>query len=915
MPRLPYIRKIYTGTGALRVGSSDPAERKGYPRDMSIPENNRGARKQRGAVTNLGSVRPFRMYAQKYLEAGWEPLPLPAGDKFPPPTGFTGRHDTRVDSEQIERWMKKYDERANLGFRPPPGVLGIDVDQYPGKSGKKSKVGGESLAALTEAYGELPPTWVSTARTDGISGIRWFRVPAEFIWRGKLGLDIESVWHRYRFAVAPPSLHPELKSAYLWYPPGADLGSETTAHRGDLVRPEALPELPEEWVDGLQSGLWEAKPYDNISSRSDLKDWILERPLGKPDADGKPQMCTLMRKATEDALEEITSAGSAHEALNLKLYYLLSLASEGHGGIRAGLAEVRRVFLEEVTDKGRAGSARGTREAVSEYERSRDGAVRVLLGAIASEGVDVDGDLPDECTCYIPSGARLGGKFATADPNKYGMTELDNAYFMADMNSENLRWLPKEGRSGEWVVWDAEVSAWYKSGSKLGPSVGRLAQLAAEERFEAAKHYLNVSRKEAEKDCDAESDAAVEKAVKADADVKRGLALFEWGLKCKSNANKVATVNQLKEFPQLTGDMSDFDADPMAIQFPNGIMDLRNPGNFRPVEREDYVLRRMRFDYVEDALSSKWEDYLESSIPDPKIRDYLHRLAGYTLLGRNNEKKVIFLIGESNSGKSVFNDVMRNVFGTYGHTFDLALMRSKKESGPRSDLLNAVPARYLAANESSKKATIHADELKRLTGGDEIAATAKFSNEEINATPAFTPWISSQEIPHIEIDKAIKNRVEPIVFPNEFKPRTYPEGGFSDHLLASSGMAVTAWLVDGLRKYHERGLRGRPVSLDGVSEEFALNASGHLGEFVQECLRKTDDSESYVLTQAVTNAYEEWCRVNEIDKRDGLMRANELGRALTKLGIGRSEKKWIPEMGKPMMVRFGVEVINNAEIM
>jgi hypothetical protein len=353
---------------------------------MTIPEGGKARRKKNGAgVFNIGSVRPFRMYAAKYLDAGWHPIPLPAGKKSPPPIGYTGRFEKNADKRKLAAWLEEtdrngnliYDERANLGFRAPKGVLGIDVDDYAGNEGKARKQGGTSLRKLVEEFGSLPDTWISTARSDGVSGIRWFRVPEELVWPGKLGTDIESVWYRYRFAVAPPSLHPDLKDPYLWYAPGTFGGNESGSAEGSgagstavIPNPADLPALPDAWIEALQTGLWEAKAYDLDSSRKDLVAWIKARPAGK-ETEGENGIelvpCPRMRKAAEDAIEDIVGAGSAHESLNQKLYYILNLAAEGHLGVIQVLQKVRAAFVEEVTNRSRAGSARSVREAEDEY--------------------------------------------------------------------------------------------------------------------------------------------------------------------------------------------------------------------------------------------------------------------------------------------------------------------------------------------------------------------------------------------------------------------------------------------------------------------------------------------------------------------------------------------------------------------
>lgn len=176
-----------------------------------------------GSVLDLGSGQPFKQFAVKYLEAGWLPLPLPPGEKSPPPRKFTGHHPSPV-RDDIERWLDDQPDRSNIGIRVPDGVIGIDVDAYGGKQG------GLSLAALTEAFGPLPPTWTLSARADGLSGIRFYTVPIGLAWPGEAAADIQVVQYRHRYAVAFPSIHPSLKKMYRWYEPEAPIDGQSFAN-------------------------------------------------------------------------------------------------------------------------------------------------------------------------------------------------------------------------------------------------------------------------------------------------------------------------------------------------------------------------------------------------------------------------------------------------------------------------------------------------------------------------------------------------------------------------------------------------------------------------------------------------------------------------------------------------------------
>jgi hypothetical protein len=198
--------------------------------------------------------RPYASAARAYLEAGYSPLPLPPGVKWPPPKGWTGADAPMADLDQVLRWAKS-DPAGNIVLRLPEDVIGIDLDLYedPGKDHPAA----ERLAAWDELVGrlgQLPESPRATSRDDGISGIRLYRVPAEWKAAGILpGAPVcqghplpggrearpgdlvspgEVIQHHHRYMVAPPSVHPSGRP-YRW------LGGNLPAV-GDLPSLEGL---------------------------------------------------------------------------------------------------------------------------------------------------------------------------------------------------------------------------------------------------------------------------------------------------------------------------------------------------------------------------------------------------------------------------------------------------------------------------------------------------------------------------------------------------------------------------------------------------------------------------------------------------------------------------------------------------
>lgn len=197
-------------------------------------------------------VQPRGAYAKGarvYADHGWTGIiPLDPKTKVVIPEGVTGREgrQTRAEIYAGDAALRRYG-RANIGWRVPVGVIGLDVDHGYGDKVKKS--GADTLADLIkeDQLGPLPDTWSSTARgADQPSRIMFYRVPEDC---GELvpyaGRDIDVIQHHHRYAAVWPSVHPKTGTGYQWYRPDGSLAS------GPPGGPEQFPELPGPWLEHL----------------------------------------------------------------------------------------------------------------------------------------------------------------------------------------------------------------------------------------------------------------------------------------------------------------------------------------------------------------------------------------------------------------------------------------------------------------------------------------------------------------------------------------------------------------------------------------------------------------------------------------------------------------------------------------
>jgi hypothetical protein len=325
-------------------------------------------------IEQPADATPYADAASLYWDAGWRGiLPLPPRRKASPPIGWTGRAGAWPGRGDVLAWETGPEGAGNLGLRLPEDVIGIDVDNYSGKSGA------DTLGDSFGKWGALPPTWVSTSRADGISGIRLYRVPRGLAWPGEVGPGIELVLFNHRYVVAWPSVHPS-GNVYRWKEPGGPVVAT-----GRVPRLDELPELPERWVAGLTGG----RAYDDGLNKANLTDvevtgWLVKH-------GGGPQ-CPAMTATVERYLTtRFTGDSSRHDAARDAVARLLFMAAEGHTGAVAAVNEIGVAFRAAIQDERGRGSDAG------EWQRLYLGAVRLAV-------LDTDEDAPRD-PCTITQGA------------------------------------------------------------------------------------------------------------------------------------------------------------------------------------------------------------------------------------------------------------------------------------------------------------------------------------------------------------------------------------------------------------------------------------------------------------------------------------------------------------------------------
>lgn len=294
---------------------------------------------------------PFHTAAEDYYQAGFLPIPLPQGKKFPPPKGVP--NDIEYTEDTLNAWLDIPTPR-NIGSIVPDGVVVLDVDGPAGQA---------TLTELENRLGRLPPTWMSFRGQPDRYHL-WFVCSDGIRWPGKLGAGLDIIYRHYRYMVCPPSIHPD-GGQYRW----ANLRNNgLRASHGYLPGIDEFADLPQSWQSLSDESGYVHRDRASVDSRL----WIREHGQGK--------VCPEIKRVVLWHIKEMrkhADLGGMHDSMVNAVWSVLAEVSQGHTGGFRGLRKLRTTFLAQADASGRR------EDGAAEQEWSR-----ACIGAIEKTAIE-----------------------------------------------------------------------------------------------------------------------------------------------------------------------------------------------------------------------------------------------------------------------------------------------------------------------------------------------------------------------------------------------------------------------------------------------------------------------------------------------------------------------------------------------
>lgn len=424
-------------------------------------------------------------------------------------------------------------------------------------------------------------------------------------------------------------------------------------------------------------------------------------------------------------------------------------------------------------------------------------------------------------------------------------TDFGNAQRLAARYGDRLRYCPEWRK---WLVWTG--THWDSSEDSQG-QVDRWA-------WETIRHIRLTEVKEAE-----------------NADVAEGLV--NWSRSSETLTKLRAMVELTRTGPGRMVSPDQLDADPWILPCINGTLDLRT-GRLRETSPEDYTTKSLDIEYRPDATAPTWNAFLDRVQPNPDVRNYLQRAAGYTLTGLTREQKLFMLYGTGANGKSVFLDALQHVLGEYAATASSGTILNRRDGQHTEDLARLAGARLVTSIEVEAEKRMTEAIVKSVTGGDPVAARFMRGNT-FEYVPQFKLWLAVNHPPVVGSgDHGIWRRL--VTIPWEVRiPEEERDKELVDKL-AAEREGILAWMVRGAMAWRKDGL-DEPVAVMEAAMSYR-ESMDDMGRFLDD-MCATDPSGTVPVDDLYIAAAWWW-------EREGLKLPPKpvFGRQLTERGIGQA---------------------------
>jgi len=291
---------------------------------------------------------------------------------------------------------------------------------------------------------------------------------------------------------------------------------------------------------------------------------------------------------------------------------------------------------------------------------------------------------------------------------------------------------------------------------------------------------------------------------------------LEWVGKQQTRKAVTAAAELAKGLPLMQMSQASFDGDPLKLNVRNGVVDLCT-GELIPHDPEQRMTLQVAASYYPGEPAPKWQAFLAKVQPDPDMRAYIQRVAGYAATGLTTEQAFFLMHGRGANGKSVFINALAHILGTYAQTMPVeTLMASSVDGRIPNDVARMMGKRFLQASETKAGKSLDEQRLKQLTGGDTVSARY-MRGEWFDFRPVGKMMLTTNHLPRMSDDGATWRRIHLITWRVVIPPEER-DGYLQDTLLREESDGILSWIVQGALAWQAEGLNPPKAMYEALSQ-------------------------------------------------------------------------------------------------
>ena len=334
----------------------------------------------------------------------------------------------------------------------------------------------------------------------------------------------------------------------------------------------------------------------------------------------------------------------------------------------------------------------------------------------------------------------------------------------------------------------------------------------------------------------------------------------DWRHKQEQPAAISGCVEEASHLNVMASEPKHFDDKPLLLNAANGVIDL---GTLKLDDHNPETMLTMQcpVPYRPDALCPRWSEFLARVQPDERMRDYLQRVAFYSVTGFNSEQAFFLHHGIGANGKSVFHKVMELILGSYAQTVPVeALMATPMDRIP-NDIARMQGKRYLIASETKSGKQLDLGRLKQLTGGDSMAVRF-MRGEYFEFRPVGKIHLTTNHLPRItEDDVAVWRRIHLIPWTVQI-PKEEQEEELAQWLFDHEAAGILAWVARGSLTWGTSQFLAPPETAELAKSEYRAEENSIQQWVIERC--KVVEGSDKLFTGGTRDVlyldYKEWAK-------------------------------------------------------